>query len=150
MVQWNCPLYSTRVVKAGYERLVQTFDDWLGIAENLPQWTEIVIAEHAKRFSPPEDVGAEQSTVYAPDVAQKQRRTDAWIPVHQCASHYPRQECAGHLRPTLDEEDGRVVYEHVRLQEPLPYLRQTALLDPKIPCRVYAFNSITSWVCRAR
>lgn len=123
-------------LKPSYERLMQTFDDWLGITEKLPQWTEIVIAEHAKRFSPPEDVSAEQVEVYAPDVAQKQRRGDAWIPAVQISQPFPKPRMCRPLASYAQRGRWPHYLGMFSFKSRSLTLRQTALLDPKIPGRL--------------
>jgi hypothetical protein len=61
----------------------QPIDLWLGVADPIRSWTEKVLVTHRERFSPPEEISADQLEVYAPDIVRQQRGSGFWHPASQ-------------------------------------------------------------------
>jgi hypothetical protein len=68
---------------------LQPIDAWLGPVEPIASWTEDVLIAHRARFSAPEEVGADQLEIYAPDIARQQRSSGPWLPAYHIARALP-------------------------------------------------------------
>jgi hypothetical protein len=63
-----------------HQEILQPIDAWLGDEDTLQHWTMDFLARHEGRMEAAHGVSADQLEVYAPDIAQKQRRPSRWLP----------------------------------------------------------------------